>query len=119
MNRNVIRSIARTGFAVAVLPAVLAFLIQSGAYAQSTDQNYPTPATAPEIVGVIKARDIGDSRLTTYYYLINADNGDLFLNVLTKNFSGDIDLFTLPNLQPMSKIVIYADLPENETGRVV
>jgi len=45
--------------------------------------------------------------------------GDLFVNVLTRNFTGDIDIFTLNGLQPLAKIVVYADLAENETGRVI
>ena len=87
--------------------------------AQSTNQNYPTPITANEINGTIKARDIGDNRVTSYYYQFDADQGDLFINILTHNFTGDIDVFTMTGLRPLTKIVVYADYGENETGRVL
>lgn len=86
---------------------------------QSTDQNFPTPITGPEIRGTIKARDIGDSRLTTYFYAFNGDQGDVFINVVSKNFNGDIDIFSLEGLRPLSKIVIYSGGGLDETGRIV
>jgi hypothetical protein len=39
--------------------------------------------------------------------------------VVTRNFSGDIDVFTADALQPLTKMVIYADAGINETGRVI
>lgn len=89
------------------------------AKAQSTNQNYPTAITTSEISGKIAARDIGDARLTSYFYIFNGNQGDVFINVQTSNFNGDIDIFTADNLRPLTKITIYADLSENETGRVV
>ncbi len=86
---------------------------------QSSDQNFPTPVTASEISGVIKARDIGDSRLTTYYYAFDGSQGDIFINVVTKNLSGDIDVFMVDGLKPLTKMVIYADAGNSETGRLV
>src|SRR5438552_821087 len=77
--------------------------------AQSSDQNFPTPVTSNELSGVIKARDIGDPRLTTYYYAFDGRQGDIFINVVTKNLSGDIDIFTAEGLRPLTKMVIYAD----------
>lgn len=89
------------------------------AAAQSTDQLFPTPVRSSEIVSTIKARDIGDSRQTTYYYTFEGEQGDVFINVQSRNFSGDIDVFVVPTQTPLTKIVIYADQAETETGRVV
>lgn len=86
---------------------------------QSRDQNFPTPITSNEITGIIRARDIGDSRLTTYFYTFDGSQGDIFVNILTRNLTGDIDIFTADSLQPLSKVVLYADSAQNETGRVI
>lgn len=88
-------------------------------FAQSTDQNFPTAVTTNEIDGTIKARDIGDSRLTSYFYTFDGNQGDIFINVVTDNFTGDIDVFTVDGLRPLTKMVIYADGGANETGRLV
>ena len=87
--------------------------------AQSTTQDFPTPVTTNEIDGTINARDVGDARLTTYFYTFNGTQGDLFINVNSQNFNGDIDVFTADGLDPVTKIVMYADSSVNETGRVV
>ena len=89
------------------------------ATAQSSDQLFPTPVRASEIVSTIKARDIGDSRLTTYYYTFEGEQGDVFINVQSRSFTGDIDVFVVPSQTPLTKIVIYADQAETETGRVI
>ncbi len=102
-----------------LLAVVAAIVLASIASAQSTSQDFPTPATTNEINGTINARDIGDPRSTRYFYTFSGSNGDLFMNVVTKNFSGDIDVFTAAGLRPLTKIVIYADLSENETGRLI
>lgn len=88
-------------------------------YAQSNDQNFPTPIISNQINGTINARDIGDSRLTTYYFTFNGNQGDVFINVVTKNLNGDIDFFAAEGLRPLTKIVVYADSSDNETGRVI
>lgn len=99
---------------------VLSLLIAAGmTHAQSTDQMFPTPMRTSEIVSSIKARAIGDPRVTTYYYTFEGKQGDVFINVQSKNFTGDIDLYLVPSQQPLTKIVIYGDQPEAETGRVV
>jgi hypothetical protein len=103
---------------VLVLSLTLAALALAE-YSQSTSQNYPTPVTANEVDGVIKARDIGDPRVTTYFYTFDGSQGDIFVNVVSKNFNGDIDIFIAEGLKPLSKIVIYADSSDNETGRVI
>ena len=96
-----------------------ALALTVAAKAQSTDQNFPTPITANEISGTIRARDMGDSRLTSYFYAFDGDQGDIFINVASKNFSGDIDVFTADGLRPVTKMVIYADNDINETGRLI
>ncbi|MGH9819191.1 MAG: hypothetical protein ACRD43_03395, partial [Pyrinomonadaceae bacterium] len=94
-------------------------LFTAAAYAQSTSQNFPTPVTTGEVKGEIRARDIGDPRLTTYFYTFNGSQGDMFVNVVSKNFNGDIDIFIADGLKPLSKIVVYADISDTETGRVI
>ena len=103
------------------LPGIVCILfsIFISVNAQSTCQNFPTPITSNQISGMINARDLGDSRLTSYFYTFNGNQGDVFINVVTGNFNGDIDIFNAENLNPLTKIVVYADSSNNETGRVV
>ena len=91
----------------------------SNANAQSIRQDFPTPITSNEISGKVPARDIGDARLTSYYFGFNGVQGDIFVNVQTKNFNGDIEIFTADNLKSLTKITIYADISDSETGRVI
>jgi hypothetical protein len=100
-----------------VLMVAAAFSL--GVSAQSTDQAYPTAVTTNEVSGIVKARDIGDARLTTYFYTFGGDQGDIFVNIVSKNFNGDVDIFIADGLRPLSKIVVYADAAETETGRVL
>ncbi len=108
-------------FKVIFIAALIVFVFSNAnqAFAQSSDQNAPTPLVTNEIRGQIKARDIGDSRLTTYYYIFNGQRGDVFINVVTNNLNGDIDIFTADTLKPRTKITVYADSSNNETGRIV
>ncbi len=101
------------GFGIFVL------FLSISVFSQSTDQNLPTPVVSNQISGQIKARDIGDSRLTTFYYVFNGDRGDIFINIVTSNLNGDIDIFSAGSLDPKTKITIYADSSQNETGRVI
>lgn len=101
------------------LGIAVAFGAAVSSFAQSTSQEFPTAVTASEIAGIIKARDVGDSRLTAYYYTFNSEQGDLFINLVTRNFTGDIDVFTANGLRPVTKIVVYADYGDAETGRAV
>lgn len=89
------------------------------AFSQSTEQQFPTPVSINEINGAINPREIGDSRTTTYFYTFSGSQGDLFLNILSVNLNADIDLFIETGLRPLTKIVVYADRGETETGRVV
>lgn len=91
----------------------------SFASAQSTDQNYPSPVNSNEIVGRIKARDVGDSRVTSHYFAFDGGQGDIFVNVVTNNLEGSIDVFTVEGQRPLTKMVIYADTGNTETGRLV
>lgn len=101
------------------LAVVLFSICVSPAAAQSTNQSLPTPVRTNEINGAIKARDIGDPRLTAYFYTFNGTQGDIFINVVTKNFNGDIDIFAVEGLKSLTKIVVYADSPDTETGRLI
>lgn len=87
--------------------------------AQSTNQDFPTPVTRNEISGKIPARDIGDARLTSYFYAFEGTQGDVFINVEATNLNGDIDVFTVGNLRPLTKISLYAGDSTTETGRVI
>src|SRR5690348_11903435 len=99
------------------LCAVFAFSVPL--YAQSSDQAYPTAITENQISGVIKARDIGDPRVTTHYYTFNGRQGDLFINIVTKNLSGSVDVFDTDGMKPLTNIIVYADVAQSETGRVI
>ncbi len=106
---------------ISLLPVLIALvaILVPGAYAQSTSRDFPTPVRTSEISGTIRARDLGDPRRTTYYFTFEGNQGDIFINVVTKNFDGDIDVFTADTLKPLTKIVVYSDSPDNETGRVI
>ena len=101
------------------ITVLLIAILTSFSFAQSTDQNFPTPVRSNEITGVIKARDVGDSRLTSHFYTFEGGQGDVFINVQTSNFSGDVDVFAVPGLRPLTKMVVYADASVSETGRVI
>ena len=88
-------------------------------HCQSTDQSFPTAVTGNELTGTIKARDIGDARVTSYYYTFNARQGDLFVNIVTKNLNGSVNLFGFDGLRPLGQVLVYADLSTSETGRVI
>ncbi|MCX7640947.1 MAG: hypothetical protein N2Z23_10970 [Pyrinomonadaceae bacterium] len=88
-------------------------------FTQSTSQDAPTPITSNQITGIIKPRPASDDRPVRYFYVLESDQGDLFVNVETENFDGDIDLFVASNLKPLAKITIYSANTKVETGRVV
>jgi hypothetical protein len=109
-NRNFMKQI---GF------LILFALFAAPVFAQSTNENFPTPLLQNEITGLITARDIGDSRLTRHFYTFFADNGDVNLAIETENFDGDVDLFEAVTLRPLVKITITADTQPSKTSRVV
>ena len=106
-----------SGFGFFAAAAIL-LLGSISSIAQSSDQNFPTPLTTNEVDGVIKARVIGDPRATTYFYAFDGGQGDIFINVVTKNFSGDIDIFSAQAMTPLAKMVIYPESGASETGRL-
>lgn len=99
----------------------VAFVLSGGGltHGQSGDQNFPTPITSNEISGTIKARAIGDSRLTTHFYAFDAGQGDIFINVVARNVSGDIDVFSADGLRPLAKMVLYGEDGTVENGRLI
>ena len=109
--RSIILNLAAAAFCTLVFYASIA--------AQSIDPNFPTAVTTNEIDGTIKARDIGDARLTSYFYTFDGGQGDVFVNVVTRNFTGDIDVFAAEGLRPLTKMVIFADSGAGETGRLI
>lgn len=86
---------------------------------QSTNVNFPTPVTSSSISGNIKARDIGDSRLTSHYYVFEGRQGDIFLKIESNNLDGDIDIYYADGLRPITKIKLYSDSSPTETGREI
>ena len=118
MNQRIRKFLTGAVFWLAGAVFVLGSLA-AASYAQSTDQSYPTAVTGNELTGVIKARDIGDARLTSYFYTFNAGQGDLFINIVTKNLNGSVNLFAVDGLRPLGQVLVYADLSSSETGRVI
>src|SRR3982750_4806396 len=102
-----------------ILFPILIVVPALGVSAQSTLQDHPSPITRNEISGTISARDLGDARQTTHYYWFEGSQGDVFINLTTKNFAGDIDVFVQNGLKSLTKIVVFADFGEVETGRVI
>jgi hypothetical protein len=87
--------------------------------AQSGDIAFPTAITENQVAGKIKARDVGDARSTTYYFTFNGRQGDLFVNVVTRNLNGSVDIFAAEGMRPLANILVYADQSQSETGRVI
>jgi hypothetical protein len=102
-----------------ILQGFLFCVVVSLAKAQSTEQNFPTPITQNQLAGKIQARDIGDSRLTTYFFTFNGDQGDIFLTVQADNLNGDIDIFEAETLKPITKIRLFADFSAEEITRTI
>lgn len=88
--------------------ALCLFFAAHGAWAQSTEIDFPTPVRASEINGVILPRDVGDPRPTRHFYSLTGTPGDLVITVESKNLDGDVDLFTAGTLRPLAKISLYA-----------
>lgn len=107
----------RIGSAVA-FGLFIVFGAQTG-FSQSSDVSFPTPLASNKLSGTIKARDIGDNRLTTHYFVFNGTQGDLFVNVVAKNLDADIDVFAADGLIPLTKMVVASDAQANETGRLI
>jgi hypothetical protein len=76
--------------------------------AQSTDIAWPSPVRTNELKATIAARDLGDPRLTDHFFAFRGTPGDVLITVESRNLNGDIDVFTLSNLQPLLKFSVYA-----------
>lgn len=108
----------KLAFAGAALLFV-AFVAFGQAAGQSSDVNFPTPLSSNKLTGTIRARDIGDNRLTTHYFVFNGTQGDLFVNVVSSNLDADIDVFSADGLIPLAKMIVASDAQANETGRLI
>jgi hypothetical protein len=94
---------------IASLGALILLIVMStGAAAQSTDIGFPTPVRSTEINGTITPRDLGDPRLTRYFYSFTGTPGDLIVTVESRNLEGDVDVFTTGTLRPLAKVSMYA-----------
>ena len=89
--------------------AAFSLLVVGSVYAQSTDARFPTPVQTSEVLGTIAARDIGDARLTDYFYTFTGVPGDLLITFESRNLNGDLDIFTAGELRPLLKITVYAE----------
>ncbi len=62
-------------FKIQNILTILFFLLfifcSSDVYSQSINQDQPTPIATNEISGNIAARDVGDARLTTFFYALS------------------------------------------------
>ena len=98
---------------------LLLLMLAASVAAQSTDQEAPTPIGSNEISGQIAARDVGDSRLTRYFYAFTGTPGDLVLTVESKNLNGDVDIFVAGSLRPVAKVSMYAGELSASTSKSV
>ena len=98
---------------------LLLLVLASGASAQSTDLGYPTPVRSGEISGAIAPRDLGDARLTRYYYLFTGTAGDLIVTAESENLEGDVDVFTAGVLRPLAKVSLYAGISKSVGSKTI
>jgi hypothetical protein len=93
-----------------LLLCALAFIstLSARVAAQSTDAEFPWPIRSNEISGTITPRDLGDPRLTRYFYSLTGTPGDLIITVESRNLEGDVDVFTAGTLRPLAKVSLYA-----------
>ena len=87
------------------------------AVAQSSDQRLPTAVLANDINGRIRARDLGDPRLTRHFYAFEGTPGDLVITLDSKNLNGDIDIFTSVTFRPLMKTTMYANTQSPEVTK--
>lgn len=100
--------------------AGLSFCITSiTARSQSTLADAPTPLVRNAVEGSIAPRDIGDSRTTTYFFTFDTAQGDLEITVTSENLEGDIDLYVLGSLQPLTKVTLLATGSVSEVRRTI
>jgi hypothetical protein len=87
---------------------LLLVVVGQNSLAQSTDIGFPTPVRSDLVAGTIAPRDLGDPRLTRYFYSFTGTPGDLIITVEGRNLEGDVDVFTAGGLRPLAKISLYA-----------
>jgi hypothetical protein len=102
-----------------VLAATLVAMLTVSASAQSIAPDAPTPVLTNEIAGRIAPLDIGDARLTRFFYTFNGLQGDLELTVESYNLDGDIDIFLAGNLRPLTKVTLYAGASPTRASKTV
>lgn len=103
-----------------LLPSLMVTLFSvGGTFGQSTAIDSPSPITGSEINGKINARDLGDARLTTHYYVFIANPGDIGMEIAVQNFTGDIDVFTAVDLKQKTKVTIFPGMEKWETSRLI
>jgi hypothetical protein len=100
------------------IAAVSLLVIAANVFAQSSDVRFPTPVSSSEFTDSIAARDIGDARLTDYFYTFTGLPGDLLITVESKNLNGDIDVFSAAELRPLLKITFYAESASSQTKNI-
>jgi hypothetical protein len=105
--------VSRLLFIALALLSTLSALNQT-VWAQSSDQNLPTPALSDDINGRIVALDLGDPRSTRHYYAFEANPGDLLITVESKNLNGDVDVFTAVTFRPLMKTTLIATSQSSE-----
>ncbi|HVF88134.1 MAG TPA: hypothetical protein VM866_11110, partial [Pyrinomonadaceae bacterium] len=108
---------SRTRWSLACV--LLAFFTTVDVCGQSTDVGFPTPVVSNEIIGRITPRDLGDARLTRYFYAFTGREGDLVITVESANLDGAVDLFTGSTLRPLAKISLYAATSSNKAAKSV
>jgi len=103
-----------------LIAAVFLLLMGSLAVAgQGTDVSSAVRVVAPNIVATISPRVAGDPRTTEHFYRIKVLQGDLYLNVVHRNFKGDVDVFSGDGRRPLSKMTILESAEQREIGRVI
>ena len=99
---------------IAIPLAIVVCTLSRAVFAQSSDQNLPSPVLSKEIAGRINALDLGDARLTRHYYAFSASPGDLLITVEGHNLNGDVDVFTAVTFRPLMKTTMIATSQSSE-----
>jgi hypothetical protein len=92
----------------AIWAALLLTVFSGVCLGQSTDVAWPSPVRTNEVRGTIKARDLGDPRVTDHFYAFTGTPGDVLITVDSRNLNGDIDVFTFSGMRPLLKFTVYA-----------